>query len=111
MLPLAGCAGDFDGGEDASAGDTPVRGGSVTIVDLADISKPMPLISESSLDNAVNGVLYMSILAPRWEDGELHYLTADRDATALAKSPQKPVANRETRRKCASLASARTKRR
>jgi peptide/nickel transport system substrate-binding protein len=63
-----------------------VRGGSVTIVDLADISKPMPLISESSLDNAVSGVLYMTILAPLWEDGELHYLTSDRDALALAKS-------------------------
>ena len=86
LLPLSSCERDSVDGGDPAADAGPVRGGSVTIVDLADISKPMPLISESSLDNAVNGVLYLSILAPRWEDGELHYLTADRDPLALARS-------------------------
>ena len=87
FLPISACVGSDDGSEaGAGAEDTPVRGGSVTIVELADMSKPMPLISESSLDNEVNGVLYMTLLGPFWENGELRYRTSDEDATALAKS-------------------------
>jgi len=85
LLPLLAACGGSDGGG-SRAGAAAQRGGSVTIVDLADISKPMPLIAESSLDQSVNSVMYMSLLGTLWEDGELHYLTSDRDVTALAHS-------------------------
>jgi peptide/nickel transport system substrate-binding protein len=87
LLSTFACVGGDAGSEaDAGADATPVRGGSVTIVELADLSKPMPLVSESSLDNEVSSVLYLSLLASIWENGELHYRTSDQDPTALAKS-------------------------
>jgi peptide/nickel transport system substrate-binding protein len=87
LLSLAACDPPGDGVPDTSADDGPPRrGGSVTIVELGDISKPMPLISETSLDNEITSTLYLSMLAPRWEDGELLYLTAEEDNTALARS-------------------------
>jgi len=76
-LVLAGCG---LGGDRAYPPDT------VRIIELADISKPMPLISETSLDSEVSSIMYLSLLASRWEDGELHYLTAEEDPLALAKS-------------------------
>jgi peptide/nickel transport system substrate-binding protein len=86
LLALSACApedGTMSGeGEDGP----PVSGGTVRIVELADISKPMPLITETSLDNEITSTLYMTLLAPRWEDGVLLYLTADQDVTALARS-------------------------
>jgi peptide/nickel transport system substrate-binding protein len=83
-LLAAGC-----GGEAGPAGDaarTPERGGTVVIAELGDIDKPMPLISESSLDNQVTSIMYMFMLAPEWRDGELLYLTADEHPMALVRS-------------------------
>jgi peptide/nickel transport system substrate-binding protein len=62
------------------------RGGTVIVVEGADMDKPMPLISESSLDNQLQGLLYRPLLQGWWEDGELHYLTHDRNPMALARS-------------------------
>ncbi len=62
------------------------RDDTVTILELADINRPMPFLSESVLDGEVNGMLYMEILGSRWEDGQLRFLTADEDVLALAKS-------------------------
>jgi len=76
-LALPGCGGDRP--ERSRPPDT------VTIIELADISKPMPLISETSLDSEVSGIMYRPLLASRWEDGELHYLTADEDERSLAR--------------------------
>jgi peptide/nickel transport system substrate-binding protein len=71
-------------------GERPPRearpGGSVVVVEAADMDKPMPLISESILDNQIQGVLYRTLLAPSWEDGELRYLTHDQHPEALARS-------------------------
>ncbi len=64
----------------------PQRGGSVTVVELADIDKPMPLISESSLDNQFQGFMFRPLLQPWWEDGEIHYLTHEENPMALAHS-------------------------
>jgi peptide/nickel transport system substrate-binding protein len=63
-----------------------VRDDTVTILSLADISKPMPFVSETVLDGSVVSQLYRPLLAPRWEAGRLLYLTADQDVRALAKS-------------------------
>ncbi len=76
-----GCGGDGPrGGERAPRAET------VTLIELADISKPMPLISETSLDSEVTSLMYLPLLASRWEDGELLYLTAEEDVRALARS-------------------------
>ncbi|MEX1257594.1 MAG: ABC transporter substrate-binding protein [Gemmatimonadota bacterium] len=79
LLVLSACSGGS-----GSGGTT--QGSSVTIIEIADISKPHPLISETSLDNGVSAILYRPILGPRWENGELQYLTAEDDVTALARS-------------------------
>jgi len=55
-------------------------------VELADMEKPMPLISESSLDNELQSIMYRSILSASWEDGWLVYQTADESPMALARS-------------------------
>jgi peptide/nickel transport system substrate-binding protein len=65
---------------------TAYRDDTVTILSLADISKPMPFLSETVLDGGVVGQMYMSILGAVWEDGRLHARTADQDALVLAKS-------------------------
>lgn len=62
------------------------RTGSVVVVELADMEKPMPLISESSLDNELQGIMYRSLLSAAWIDGELIYQTADESPMALAHS-------------------------
>jgi peptide/nickel transport system substrate-binding protein len=78
MLVSSACGSDGD--RNAYRDDT------VTILSLADISKPMPFISETVLDGGVVGQMYMAILWGKWEDGRLHARTADQNALALAKS-------------------------
>lgn len=62
------------------------RSGTAVVVELADMEKPMPLISESSLDNELQGIMYRSLLDPAWEEGRLIYQTAEESPMALAKS-------------------------
>jgi len=81
-LGLAGCP----GGERAERPTEAQRGGSVVVVEGADMDKPMPLISESSLDNQLQGLMYRPLLQAWWEDGELHYVTHERNPMALARS-------------------------
>jgi peptide/nickel transport system substrate-binding protein len=75
---LSGC-GEGSGG----AG---YRDDTVTLIELGDISKPMPFISETVLDGQVTSLLFMAILAPRWEDGRLILQTAAENSLALARS-------------------------
>ncbi len=75
-VAVAGCGG---------GAPTPM-GGQVVIAEGADISKPLPLISETNLDNQVNAILYLPLLYPEWENGELFYRTAEEDSRALARS-------------------------
>lgn len=76
LFLLAACSGSPGGS----------RGNIAVAVELADMEKPMPLISETSLDNELQSIMYLSILSAKWEDGRLHYLTADESPTALARS-------------------------
>ena len=76
---LAGC-----GGGDGPAGAE--RGGQVVIAEGADLDKPLGLVSASALDAAIGGMLYMTMLGSRWENGELIYQTADDNPLALARS-------------------------
>lgn len=81
MLALAAGCGDAP-----DSGARPSRGGQAVLAEGSDMDKPHPLVSQSSLDNSVNGMLYMSILGAAWIDGQLVYKTADEDPTALARS-------------------------
>ena len=62
LLPLAACDRTAETGEAGEGAMTPVRGGSITLIELGDIDKPMPLISTSSLDNELSAVMYMPLL-------------------------------------------------
>ncbi len=77
LVATAGC----DTGSDRG-----FRDDTVTIINLADISKPMPFLSETVLDGGVVGMLYMSLLGSIWEDGQLRFRTADEDVLAIARS-------------------------
>jgi peptide/nickel transport system substrate-binding protein len=83
LLALAACPGDADRAERREAAQAQ-RGGTITVVDIADLDKPMPLIFEGSIDQDVGAIVFRQLLAPRWEDGELTYVTHDVDATSLA---------------------------
>lgn len=62
------------------------RGTTVTIVELADMSKPLSFISETALDGDIVSLTFRPLLEPRWEDGRLRYLTAEESDLALARS-------------------------
>jgi peptide/nickel transport system substrate-binding protein len=79
---LWGCSGD-SGSRAASRAQRAIT---VSIIQLADISKPMPLISETSLDSEVTSIMYLPLLEPVWEEGELRYLTSEENARALSRS-------------------------
>jgi peptide/nickel transport system substrate-binding protein len=83
---LPACAAD-DGSAPGDEGDgQPVKGGTVTILELADIDKPLPMLETTELDGEITEQLYMSLLAGHWVNGALEYWAADRDPRAIAKS-------------------------
>jgi peptide/nickel transport system substrate-binding protein len=79
LLTLAGC-GDRDPDRQAR------RSGQVVVAVGADMDKPNPIIVATSLDSEISDLLYMRLLADRWEDGELVYQVADENPMALARS-------------------------
>jgi len=83
LLALAACPGGAERAERREAAAAQ-RGGTITVVDIADLDKPMPLIFEGSIDQDVGAIIFRQMLAPRWEDGELTYVTHDVDPTSLA---------------------------
>jgi peptide/nickel transport system substrate-binding protein len=80
-VALAAC-----GGDRADRPGAAQRGGTVVAVEGADMEKPVPLIEETVLDQQLSALLYRPLLQSWWEDGELHYLTHDRNPMALARS-------------------------
>ncbi|HEU4562674.1 MAG TPA: ABC transporter substrate-binding protein [Longimicrobium sp.] len=94
LLPLAACGGGDGGGGNqrgtgaaADTGGTPETGGTAVLAELADINRPMPLTSESSLDGDLGGdVMFLSLSRGRWENGRLRYLNATENPAALARS-------------------------
>jgi peptide/nickel transport system substrate-binding protein len=86
LFALAATLTACPGGDRAERPTQAQRGGSVVVAEQADMDKPNPIIGESTLDNQLNAIMYRPVLAPWWEDGELHYLTHDRIPTALARS-------------------------
>lgn len=88
LLVLGGCSGDRKG----ERPDTPARdgepevaqGGTAILAELGDMSKPMPLIFDSSLDGDLQDVMYMGLTRAAYEDGRLVYQTASENPMALA---------------------------
>jgi peptide/nickel transport system substrate-binding protein len=90
---LAACGGGDRGGDKGKAGGEakggdqgpPERGGTAVLLELADISKPMPIIFDSQLDGDMMDVMFMGLTRGAWREGRLVYETADRSPMALAK--------------------------
>lgn len=76
---LAGC------GDDEPRTARRSVGGQVVLIEAADLSKPLPLISETNLDNQVNDMLYRPLLVPEWINGRVEYLTTAENERALAR--------------------------
>lgn len=90
---LAATAACGDQGADGSAkgpaageGEQVDRGGTAVLADLSDINKPMPLLWESSTDEALIDIMYMSLVRGAWRDGEMVFLTADESPMAISRS-------------------------
>ncbi|HUE97239.1 MAG TPA: ABC transporter substrate-binding protein [Longimicrobiaceae bacterium] len=81
LAGLVGLAGCGDGER-----QTAPTGGQVVIGHGADMDKPNSLIISTDLDSYVVDMLYPRVLGVLWEDGELEYVTMDRDPSALARS-------------------------
>ena len=81
VAALVGC-----GSSDRADSRAAYRDDTVTILELGDISKPMPFVAETVLDSDIVAVMFMDILSAVWEDGRLRLRTADEDVLALAKS-------------------------
>jgi peptide/nickel transport system substrate-binding protein len=78
--------GDPGGEEGGEADDIPRPGGTVTIVEISDIEKPMPFLETSNVDAGVEEMMYMSLLQPIWENGEMRYQTSAESPMSIAKS-------------------------
>ena len=81
----AGDKGARGGDAGGDAGGTPERGGTAVVAELSDISKPISIVSESSLDGDMLDVMYMSLARGAWRDGRLVYLNASESPMALAR--------------------------
>ena len=82
---LALCAGLSLAACNEKGGDAkPVTGGTAVFGELVEPSKPNPLVWDSDLDADLVDIMYMGLTRPRWANGRLEFLTADRSPMALA---------------------------
>lgn len=88
LLALAGACGDRESGAADEAktrsSEQVERGGTAVLAELSDMSKPMPLIFDSSLDGDLQDVMYMALTRGAWKDGKLVYQTSSDNPMALA---------------------------
>ncbi|HET6232848.1 MAG TPA: ABC transporter substrate-binding protein [Longimicrobiaceae bacterium] len=84
----AACGGDQGAGKTAAGADgsdaQPDSGGTAVLAELADISKPMPLIFDTALDGDMMDMMYMALTRGAWRDGKIVYLTSNDSPMALA---------------------------
>lgn len=81
-LAIAACDGELPRG---GAGAAPTT---VVIAELGDAAALLPVVEQTSLDAEINDLLYLSLNAPRWRDGELvHTLEEPALASALEFGP------------------------
>src|SRR5690606_17312376 len=82
---VTACGGDGEGGPRAGEVGEPRPGGTAVIAELADISIPLSIVAQSSLDGNLGGdVMFMALVAGAWEDGRLEFHTSDRNPLAMA---------------------------
>ncbi len=87
-VAVTACGGDRPGG--ARLGDEfgePRSGGTVVIAELADMTIPLTIVAQTSLDGNLGGdVMFMELLRGDWDDGRLVFLTAEDSPMAMARS-------------------------
>jgi peptide/nickel transport system substrate-binding protein len=86
LLALAATLAACPGADRAERPGAAHRGGTVVAVEGADMEKPAPLVEETVLDQQLSSLLFRPLLQSWWEEGQLHYLTHDRNPMALARS-------------------------
>jgi peptide/nickel transport system substrate-binding protein len=86
LLTLLVSAGLLAACGDGEAGRRARQGGQVVVATGADMDKPNPLINTTSGDADIIDLTHMSLLASRWENGEIVYQVADENPMSLARS-------------------------
>jgi peptide/nickel transport system substrate-binding protein len=84
-LSVAACDTARESGELADEGE-PQRGGTVTLLELADLDKPFPFIETTTTDGEVSDMMYLSLLGSSWTNGRLVFHTSEEDGRAISKS-------------------------
>ena len=60
-------------------------GGTAVITELADMTIPLAIVAQSTLDGNLGGdVMFMELLRGDWQDGRLVFLTANESPMAIA---------------------------
>jgi len=86
-LVLTACGGDRPGEVVNTDLGTPRPGGLAVVAELADMSIPLAIVAQSSLDGNLGAdVMYMALVAGAWEDGRLEFHTAEESPLAIARS-------------------------
>lgn len=88
LLLLTAACGDREGAAPGASTDgSPERGGTAVIVEGADMTLPLAILAQGTLDGNLGGdVMFMELLRGDWDDGRLVFLTADESPMAMAKS-------------------------
>lgn len=88
VLLLATACGDQD--ESAGTVETdgpPESGGTAIVVVGADMTLPLAILAQGTLDGNLGGdVMFMELVRGDWDDGRLVFLTADESPMAIARS-------------------------
>jgi hypothetical protein len=85
ILGTTACDRSADSGEVGDEGE-PQTGGTVTLVEIADLDKPFPFIETTNTDAEVSDMMYMSLLNSSWTNGRLVFHTSDEDPKSISKS-------------------------
>jgi peptide/nickel transport system substrate-binding protein len=84
-LIAAGCPGDRTPGVAIDEFGEPVPGGTAISIELADMARPLSVISESALDGSIMNAISMTLARGAWRDGRLVFLSAEETPVSLAR--------------------------
>lgn len=89
LLGTAAC-GDNEsrpGGSTTADDAPPERGGTAIVVEGADMTLPLAILAQGTLDGNLGGdVMFMELVRGDWDDGRLVFRTADENPMAIARS-------------------------
>ena len=87
LLLTAGCGDQDVAAPSGGADGPPERGGTAVVVEGADMTLPLAILAQGTLDGNLGGdVMFMALLRGDWDDGRLVFLTADDSPMAIARS-------------------------